>query len=315
MIKRCPITYDIIPNTKKYSKRGLKLLSPKLTFLQDLPFTVTELRQEALKHATKLSIQGVQQKLSVKFSLQAAGFAIVDRFGTYILKPQSLDYPQLPENEDLSMKLAASLGLETPVHGLIYGKDQQLTYFIKRFDRYGHHKKLAQEDFSQLSNLPRDKKYDSSMEQVIKVIVENTTFPLLEKKKLFLLTLFNYLIGNEDMHLKNFSLISRDNKIELSPAYDLLNTTIVLSTPNPEEFALPLQGKKRNLTYNTLIKYFAVERLGLNQAIIDQTLLKIAQAFPLWRELLNISFLSEEFKERYTNIIHARAKILNLPEF
>jgi serine/threonine-protein kinase HipA len=135
--------------------------------------------------------------------------------------------------------------------------------FQKRFDRIGHNKKLALEGFAQLSNEDRHTKYNSSMEKVITVIEKFCTFPKIEFVKLFKLTLFNFLVGNEDMHLKNFSLITKNKKISLSPAYDLLNSTISQKNAK-EEIALPIRGRKSNLTKRDFFDYFAVERLGLN---------------------------------------------------
>lgn len=146
--------------------------------------------------------------------------------GRYILKPQSEYYEEIPENEALSMTLASMIGIQIPVHGLVYSKDGSMTYFVKRFDRKGHNQKVSLEDFAQLSGGTRETKYSSSMEKVAKIIELYCTFPKIELAKLFKLTLFNFLIGNEDMHLKNFSLITTNRKIMLSPAYDLINTTI-----------------------------------------------------------------------------------------
>jgi serine/threonine-protein kinase HipA len=232
----------------------------------------------------------------------------VDRGGEYILKPQNNFYPELPENESLTMKLAELIGIEVPISGMIYSSDGKFTYFIKRFDRYGRNKKLSVEDFAQLAGKSRETKYDYSMEKLITLIDTFCTFPAVEKVKLFRLTIFNFLIGNEDMHLKNFSLITRDNKVELSPAYDLLNTTIVVPRTQ-EEIALPIDGKKRNLTAKILIDYFAKERLKLNDTIISQVLNKINSEFNNWEELINISFLSAEMKEKYLELMKKRMKV------
>lgn len=258
----CPITYQPCGD-KKYSDKGLKLLSRNLTQLNDLPLTQEEQLREAAIRADKMSIQGVQPKLSAKLNVKDEVFDIVDRGGEYILKPQNNFYPELPENESLTMKLAELIGIEVPISGMIYSSDIKFTYFIKRFDRYGRNKKLSLEDFAQLAGKSRETKYDYSMEKLVTLIDTFCTFPAVEKVKLFRLTIFNYLIGNEDMHLKNFSLITRDNKVELSPAYDLLNTTIVVPRTQ-EEIALPIAGKKRNLSVKILIEYFGEERLKLN---------------------------------------------------
>lgn len=309
-MKRCPISYEIISEHENYSKRGLQLLSPQLKNLSPLELSADEQRKEALDRVGKMSIQGVQKKLSAQLKIKAGRFEIVDQQGHYILKPPSDLYPELPENEAITMCMAKTIGLEVPIHGLIYSKDQSLTYFIKRFDRFGHNKKLALEDFAQLSNSDRYTKYNSSMEKVVAVIENFCTFPKIEFVKLFKLTLFNFLVGNEDMHLKNFSLITKNNKISLSPVYDLLNSTIVQRNVQ-EEIALPIRGRKKNLTKHDFFDYFALTRLGLNQKVIAGILQEFQQAIPQWRELIGMSFLSKEMQNNYLNLLELRCKKLD----
>jgi serine/threonine-protein kinase HipA len=307
-MNRCPITYEEIDvNERRYSHRGLRRLSPQLKNLNLLNFTSSEQRMEAIARAGKMSIQGVQTKLSAVLNIKEQCFDIVDQFGQYILKPQSEYYPELPENEALTMSLAAAIDIEVPVHGLVYCKDNSMTYFIKRFDRIKHKKKCAMEDFAQLSQLSRDTKYNSSMEKVAELIThaEFCSFPKIESMKLFKLTLFNFLIGNEDMHLKNFSLITRGQQITLSPAYDLLNTTIAQKNPR-EEMALPLNGKKNNVQRRDLIDYFGINRLQLNSKSIHSVLEKIYNALPTWLHLINNSFLSASMKKKYLVLLNAR---------
>lgn len=308
----CPITYEPLGEGEKYSRKGLKLLSPKLQTLNDLPFSAEQQRKEAQQRADKMSIQGVQPKLSAILDTNKQSFEIRDQGGNYILKLPNEFYFELPENEDLSMHLAAAVGtIEVPLHGLVYSIDGSFTYFIKRFDRLSENKKLAVEDFSQLAGLTRDTKYEFSMERIIPIIEKNCTFPAIEKAKLFTRTIFNYLIGNEDMHLKNFSLISREDKIELAPAYDFINTTIALRNVK-EEMALPLHGKKNNLNKKDIIKYYGMEKLGLNSALINEILKQFKTALPKWEELIEISFLSEKGKEDYFRVLHNRVKVLEL---
>jgi len=302
-MNRCPITYE--PCMGRYSEKGLKLLSRQLTDLQDLPFSSRELRQEAAARAGKMSIQGVQPKLSARLLIREQRFDIVDLGGTYILKPPIDDYPEVPENEDLTMRLAALAGIEVPLHGLLYGRDGAMTYFIKRFDRSGRKDKLHVEDFAQLSGRTRDTKYRSSMEQVVGLIETYCTFPAVEKVKLFRLTLFCFLTGNEDMHLKNFSVIRKKDVISLSPAYDLLNTTIAISRP-VEEFALPLQGKKNRLTREDLVDYYGRERLGLTERVLDRILQDFAKLRIAWEALIGSSFLSDQMKDKYLQVLADR---------
>ena len=302
-MNRCPLTYQ--PCQSMYSETGLNLLSRRLTGLRELPFSAQELRQEAAARAGKMSIQGVQPKLSAQLNIKEQQFTIVDQGGHYILKPQTADYPEVPENEDLTMRCAQAAGIEVPVHGLLYGRDHSLTYFIRRFDRIGRKDKIHVEDFAQLAALSRETKYRASMEQVVALINKHCTFPAVERLKLFRLILFCFLVGNEDMHLKNFSIIHRDNVIALSPAYDLLNTTIVLANPK-EELALPLNGKKNNLQRRDLIDYFGGKRLQLPKRVIAKVVLELKEARTAWEELHARSFLSAEMKEKYFRILEDR---------
>jgi serine/threonine-protein kinase HipA len=310
-MSRCLITYDELPAGEDHSARGLRLLSPRLEHLDPFPFTREQQLEEAARLAGRLSIQGVQPKLSAKLDVRHAGFAVVDRGGTFIIKPQSPLWPELPENEDLTMRMAAAAGVETPLHGLLRCADGSLSYLVRRFDRVGRGDKLAVEDFAQLSGSSRQTKYDSSMERVAGVVERFATFPVPEKLKLHARVLFSFLVGNEDMHLKNFSLITRDGLRQLSPAYDLLNSTIVLKG-EAEELALPLRGKRRRLTRADLIDYYAGERLGLATAATDSVLARIAQALPRWDELLAASFLSAGAKERYAAVLAERRARLGL---
>ena len=302
----CPITYE--PCDGKYSPRGLIKLSRSLKMIQDLPYTASDQVFEAAARAPKMSIQGVQPKLSAVLNTRKNGFEFVNTGGRYILKPQNPQYRHLPENEDLSMRLAAAAGIEVPLHGLVYSKDGSMTYFIRRFDRLGK-KKVAVEDFSQLLGLSRDTKYNASMEKVAKVIEQYCTFPAVEKIKLFKLTLVNFLIGNEDMHVKNFSLMTWQGKVLLTPAYDILNTSMVLSDPR-EEIALPVKGKKRKLDAGILIDYFGRARLGLNQKIISSVLNELVKAIPVWERLIGVSFLSEMMKTQYRQLLKVRSERL-----
>jgi len=309
-MNRCPITYDPCGDNR-YSDAGLRLLSAELTSLKDLEYTAEEQRKEAYNRATKMSIQGIQPKLSAKLNIKEGKFKIVDTSGRYILKPQHQYFPEMPENEALTMRLAEEIGLEIPLHGLIWSKDNTLTYFIKRFDRKGQNEKIPVEDFAQLAGLSRDTKYDYSMEKVVGVINEFCTFPSLEKLVLFKLVIFNYLIGNDDGHLKNFSVINEDSKVKLSPCYDLVNTTIEYRKPD-EEIALTLKGKKKHLTRNMLVSYFGIERCELTSKTIDNVLVTISSAIPKWKELINISFLSKAMKDKYLDLLDARLGIMKI---
>jgi len=267
--------------------------------------------------AAKMSIQGVQPKLSVRLNAKAGVFEIVDRGGRYVIKPQHGLYPNLPENEGLTMQLAGLCGIEVPLSGLVRCVDGTWSYFVRRFDRVGHNRKVPLEDFAQLSGFSRDTKYESSMEQVVKVLDRFCTFPAIEKVKLFKRSLFNYLVGNEDMHLKNFSLITRDGKIELAPGYDYLSSTVAFMVlgkelDSIEEVALPLRGKKRNLTRRIWVDYFGRERLALPARVSDRVMRELAEAESSWRTRMEESFLPAAQKQLYATVLDERLVKLSL---
>lgn len=301
-MRRCPITYELIEENQKYSKKGLQLLSKSLHELNDFPYTPQEQIQKAAEYSDKLSIQGVQPKLSIKLNVKKSHFEITANGGQFILKPPHNIYKEIPQNEDLTMRLAKSLFFDVPLHGMIYNIDDTLSYFIKRFDRM-RGGKIAVEDFSQLLGYTRDTKYESSMEQVVSVIDKHCSFPFIEKLKLFRLMLFNFIVGNEDMHLKNFSLIRRGDKIELSPVYDLLSTSLAMETR--EETALPIKGKKNKLTRSDFDS-FGRERLKIPSEHIDKQYVGFQNVVPTWKALISISFLSQDSKEKYLQLISGR---------
>ena len=314
-MNRCPITYESCGD-RKYSIKGLKRFSRRLNTLNDFPYSAASQRRESAIRSAKMSIQGVQPKLSVRLNVGNSVFEIVDKGGRYIIKPQHDIYPRLPENEDLTMRLAETLGIETPLHGLMYCQDGSFSYIIKRFDREGKSGKLAVEDFAQLSGMDRETKYNYSMEKLIDVL-DFCTFPAVERMRLFRRCIFNYLVGNEDMHLKNFSLITRNGKIELAPAYDFLSTTVAFLSigkkiEDIEELALPLDGKKRNISRKTWTDYFGGERLGLNSTVIEKEFQRFSSSRKQWKDTIQTSFLSEEMKTTYISLIDRRRQILEI---
>ncbi|MEM0992093.1 MAG: HipA domain-containing protein [Bacteroidota bacterium] len=305
-MNRCPITYEPC-GTAQYTPQGLRLLHKKLTTLHPLPYSAQQQRLEAATRMKSMSIQGVQPKLSAVLNVAAETFELVDMGGQYIIKPQSHYFRSVPEIEDVSMRMAKLVGIETPLHGLVYSKDGSLSYFIKRFDRIGRNKKLAVEDFTQIAGLQRATKYQFSTEKMIALIEQYCTFPVLEKLKFFRLLLFSFLIGNEDMHLKNFSLITRNHKVEFSPAYDLLNSTLAMNGA-VEEMALPIAGKKSRFKRKVWVDYLAKERLQLPTNVINKELEQFQIASQHWKQLIAKCFLSDDLKAEYWELVEARMK-------
>lgn len=309
-MRYCPITYEPLDFGQTYSVKGLRQLSPKLEALNPLPYSAQEQRVEARARATKLSIQGVQSKLSAVLDLSEQTFIFVDTGGQYILKPESDTWPELPANEAISMTLAKHFGIDVPVHGLIFTKEGELTYFIKRFDRLktlnaSQNNKIAVEDFAQLSENNRDTKYNSSIEKIIKVIDDYATFPLIERVNFFRRVLFNFVIGNEDMHLKNYSLINQKGIWKLAPAYDFLNTTIAMTNP-AEESALPINGRKHKLRKEDFIDYLAMERLSLKPKIVKEIMDELYILKTTFIDFIGRSYLTKPMQEAYVNLMNER---------
>lgn len=307
---RCLITGAPWPGPGPYSPEGLRRLDRRLKSLQPLPFTQQQLLEEAAARSVKMSVQGMQPKLSAVLRVTQGRMELVNEGGRFILKPPHPSYPELPENETLTLSLAATLDIEVPVHGLLLNEDRSHSFFIRRFDRIGLGRQPV-EDFAQLSGASRDTKYNSSTERLIEIIDLYCTFPAIERLKLFERLLCAFLTGNEDMHLKNWSLVTRNDKVELAPAYDLLNTTI----PNPrsrEEVALPLRGKKSNLTGRDFWHYLASERLQIAPSLLERTKRKFSQVCRAWPDLIEASFLSPTMRSRYRELLAERSARLGL---
>jgi serine/threonine-protein kinase HipA len=146
------------------------------------------------------------------------------------------------------------------------------------------------------------------MEKLIPVIDEFCSFPAIEKADFFKRVLFCYVTGNEDMHLKNFSLITKSGKTTLTPAHDFLNSTIAIKNAEGE-IALTLAGKKNNLKTSDFIEYYTKDRLQLNDKTVAIILGQMQQVIPKWKELLEISFLSEDMKEKYLDLMETKTQM------
>ncbi|MCK5801979.1 MAG: HipA domain-containing protein [Lentisphaeria bacterium] len=312
-MRRCLITYEEVAEDEHYSGVGLRKLSPRLTSLAELPYSAEEQRRESAIRVGRMSIQGMQPKLSACLEAGAGRFKIVDTGGRYLIKPQNSPYPELPENEDLTMRLAEIAGIETPLHGLLRSRDGSRSYFIRRFDRQGK-RKFAVEDFAQLAGGSRETKYDSSVEKIFGLL-RYCTFPVVECVRLYRRCLFNFLVGNEDMHLKNYSVITRGRRTELAPAYDYLNsvaTYLQIGTllDDIEETALPVRGRKRKLKRSDWVDYLALERLQIQEVAANRILSELEACQKEWSRLIEISFLSKEAKQIYRDVLARRRDTL-----
>ena len=257
-----------------------------------------------------VTITGVQAKLSLaleKIDKQNSRLTIVGLWGDFILKPPSETFPQLPENEDLTMKLATLCGIKTAEHSLIRLASGELAYITKRFDRTKG-KKVHVEDFCQLTETLTEHKYRSSMEKVGKALKNFSTNTGFDALAFFELTIFCFLTGNADMHLKNFSLLkTQSGEIQFSPAYDLVSTKLAMPQ-DLEEIALTINGKKNRLKKVDFEKLG--ESLGISVKVREHIYLKFQQKIQPMIDLIGISFLDRDFQKIYQDLIVEKGKIL-----
>ena len=252
-----------------------------------------------------IAVTGVQPKLSLQLEKtrnEAPRLTLVGLYGDYILKPPSEQYPCLPENEDLTMHLAEVAGIRTAAHSLIRLSSGELAYITRRFDRQNG-QKIAVEDFCQLTETLTEHKYRGSVEKIGKLVRQFTTNKGYEQQRLFELILFCYLTGNTDMHLKNYAVIENAlGQYELSPAYDLLSTLLVLF--DEEESALTINGKKNRLKRTDFDS--VAKSLQINEKTVAAIYQRFAKILPAWQQWIERSFLSAEMKKQYSDLIIAK---------
>ncbi len=278
-----------------------------------LDYSLDQMHELAKKVVqSHVTVPGVQAKLSFHFEPQRGQenrLTLVGVWGNYILKPPTQQFNHLTENEDLTMHLAKLFKINVVPHSLIRLKSGELAYITKRIDRIGE-QKLAMEDLCQLSERLTEDKYKGSMEQVGKVIMQYSSNPLFDAQVFFEVALFSFLTGNADMHLKNFSMIDLDNGLtQLAPAYDLLSTRLVIpEKDDPEELALTMNGRKRKFRINDFQQL--AKSLKLNQKQVDNIFKRFQKAIPTVLDFINNSFLPEDKKIEYKELIQERASRL-----
>ena len=262
-----------------------------------------ELAAQVIKSQTTLT--GVQPKLSLNLDKHkdSQKLTIVGLWGSYIFKPQTERFAMLPENEDLTMHLAQIAKLKVVPHTLIRMKDGSIGYLTRRIDRKADGEKIAMEDMCQLTERQTEHKYRSSYEQIGKAIRKYSKNAQLDMVDFLELVYFSWLTGNNDMHLKNFSLYSPTGEPVLTPAYDLLNSAI--SNPaDDEELALNLNGKKKRINDKDFNAAYLT--CGVPEIVFDRVKKKYVKLLPKVEEEIQRSFLSDELKVSYIEILHKR---------
>jgi len=259
--------------------------------------------------ATGGIVQGVQKKISLGLSMgECKRITVVDYPIGFILKPQVEEYSYLPEYEHLTMQMAEAVGIRTVPHALI-SIDGQMAYITRRIDRFDEHGnsiRLAMEDFCQLEERLTEDKYKSSYERCVKVIKKYSSRTGFDLTEFLLRTIFFFITGNSDMHLKNFSLIqnSQDSfDYHLSPAYDLLPVNLIMPE-DVEESALTLNGEKRNLNIKDF--YILARGCELQENVINKMIKNILKRKDELFKLCDNSLIPNEQKEKYKNLISER---------
>ncbi len=291
----------------KYTDKQLRDMFGK-PILPTIPISLEQISLEAQKLAGKLSISGVQPKLSVR--LVGDTLQPVAQDGQFILKPQTQEFPELPQNEYLCMQMAKLFGINTANSILIELSDGSPAYLVKRFDRFKKGKymeKLACEDMHQI--LGGVNKYSGSSEQIAKIISQHCSFAPLELQRYFEITIFNYIIGNGDAHRKNFSLLtSQKGIIALSPAYDLVSSRLVIPEEK-DEMALTINGKRNRLNKSDFLTFAETIKVDITYA--EKKIHELIELQGSCTNMINDSQLKIELRKRFCQILQQRINIMN----
>ncbi len=289
-----------------------------------LDFDLPDFHQFRIDHSDRISISGVQEKVSVR--IENGKLVPTESDGQYILKPipsmPSLDSrEEVPANEHVSMQIAAQVfGIDTPPNGIVFFKDGSPAYLVKRFDRDPiSGEKRPQEGFCQLSNRTRtthgqNYKYDGSYEELGRILKQFCGAYAIEIEKLFRWIVFNYVIGNGDAHFKNFSLVPTPlGDFVLSPAYDLLNTRLHLPTGSSMVLDLfaddfETESYRQNGFFTGADFQELAGRFGMKMARADRILRSVATFPERTGALVAVSLLSESARGAYLEVVRDRAR-------
>lgn len=326
-INVCPSTLaegfdSYSPKARKALFDG-KMVMPYL--IEPSPSTDSMEAKEAIQNVGRVSLSGVQPKFSMVIGEDLyLRYARKGEQGTYILKPRPNGYHILNKdycaaNEHLTMQIASQVyNLETAANGLCFFANEEMAYITRRFDIHATGK-YQQEDFAALmgytkANGGSDYKYcNASYEEcaaIIRRYVKAATIDILR----FFRLVINFISLNDDAHLKNFSLIERDGEYRLSPAYDLINTSLHLV--QPRIFALDKGLFKEGMSLSDTRQVRRVDfeefgkRIGLPEKVIKREIDRFAKENPLIKDLINRSFLSDDLKKQYWISTDYRRKML-----
>lgn len=260
------------------------------------------------------TVPGVQKKLSLHLvsDSRKPRLTLVNYPTGYILKPQVAEFEALPESEQLIMTMADIAGISTVPHALIKG-DAGLAYITKRVDRNLTDDKiemLAMEDFCQLDLRLTEDKYRGSYERCAKIIKQYSSRVGIDMAEFYIRLVFCFIVGNSDMHLKNFSLIETaegSGEYVLSPAYDLLPVNANMPA-DKEQFALAMNGKKMNIRKGDFLKF--ADTCGITRQTAEKLIENLVKLTPKWIAMCENSLLTDKLKDRLKKIIIERTEVL-----
>lgn len=287
--------------------------STKLPTLDISEETLKRLADESTNKG--FTVPGVQKKLSLHLTEGTSPRLTLVNYPTgYILKPQTEEYETLPEAEYLVMQMAKLVGIKTVPFALIKMNSKgELAYITKRIDRVqvdGKTQMLAMEDFCQLEERLTEDKYKGSYERCAKVINKYSSMAKFDLTELYLRLVFSFVIGNSDMHLKNFSMIEKtegSGEYVLSAAYDLLPVNAIMPE-DKEEFALTMCKKKRKINRKDFLSF--AEEIGIEKISAEKMLAKVIKEKENFLAMCDESYLSETMKTKLKGLILTRIKNL-----
>jgi serine/threonine-protein kinase HipA len=327
-VDRCPSTlkqgFDTYSPTAKKKVFFGKQVNHVLPFLP--PEKDESVKEAFLENRKRISISGVQKKLSLRLEKNKLRLTKDGEQGQYILKPipDDIQRPdQVPANEHVTMQIAEQVfKIPTAANGLIFFSDGQPAYITKRFDYKLDESKYGVEDFASLTQVTNDTngpdyKYDGSYEELFQLLRKYVGPYKIEAQKLFRLVLFNYVFCNGDAHLKNYSLMETDGgDYILSPAYDLMNTRLHV---NDLDIGLK-KGLFDGHETESFQKngYYAFDdflelgkRAELSDVIIKSEINLFLKSKQAVENLVSQSFLEHTIKSRYMQLFEDKIKRLN----
>ena len=314
MNNKCLYCYKALENAESDFHEACSLVffgTKKAPLLAYSFHQMTDLAKNVVERS--IAVPGVQPKLSLSLVRETLNKNETERLtvvgalgGNYIFKPPSEHYREMPQNEHATMRIAEAFGINTVQSSLIRLQSGELSYITKRVDRTEKGEKIHMIDMFQI--LEAFDKYKSSMEKIGKALNDYSSDTLLDKLYFFELAVFSYLTGNNDMHLKNFSMIDKGTKWSLAPAYDLLNVNLANPLDN-EELALTIEGKKKRLRKDHFERFG--KDLDLNDKQIESVFKRFIKNKTIAYNWIDNSFLSDKFKERYKELLEKRYAVIS----